>query len=160
MGRSSRRGVIAVALVAAAAIALPASAGAGQPDVSLKVAKQKDGPYREHVGAHMDLNQAKDFYWKVRNVTDAKLTQVLIIDGAKYPPGWIARWFRGENNITSDVRNAGYEFALGVGKSKIFRSHLKATKAIGPLCHDAAAGPPETSQSFALVSINDPVCLF
>jgi hypothetical protein len=155
-----RRGSIAAAVVAVAAIALPASASAGEPAVSLKVAKHKDGPYKPEVRTNIKLNQAKDFYWKARNVTDAEFPDVLLTDDGPYPTGWIVRWFRGDDNITSDVRGDGYEFVLQPGKSKLFRSRLKPTKTADEVCHAAGAGPSEPATDFALVVVNDAFCLF
>jgi hypothetical protein len=156
----SRSPQIAIVLAAVAAIALPASASAGDPDVSLTVAKHKHGPYKRVQETHIALNQAKDFYWKARNVRDARIPDVLLEDSNVYPPGWIARWFRGEHNITPEVRGDGYEFALKAGKSKLFRSRLKRTKTADQLCADASVTPPESDPDFALVAVNDAICLF
>jgi hypothetical protein len=155
------RGFIRVLLAVAAcvaAIALPASASAGQPVVSVKVAKHQAGPYKPFQLANIELNEAKDFYWKAKNITDAKLPEVLLSDSTIYSPGWVSKWFRGKDNITADVQGGGYEFGLRAGKSKFFRSRLKPTTTASPLCAEAAAAPPETSTDFALVVINDALC--
>ena len=158
------RGFIRVLLAVAAcvaAIVLPASASAGDPVVSLKVAKHKDGPYKTVQTTHIAPPDAKDFYWKVRNPTDAKLPDVLLTAGEVSSAGWIARWFRGDDQITSDVEGGGYEFALRPGKSKLFRSRLKPTEiAKKQLCFDAYAGPPLTDTDGALVAVNEAICLF
>jgi hypothetical protein len=158
MGGSFRRGSVVVVLAALAAIALPSSASAGQPFVNLKVAKKQDGPYKNVQNVNIDLNEAKSFYWKAKNPTSTKL-DVLLTDPSFYPVGWNTRWFRGNDDITEEVRAAGYEFGLKAGKAKLFRSRLKPTKTAGPVCHEGNAAPPKTSTDFALVAVNDPVCL-
>ena len=146
-------------LAAAVAVALPASASAGDPVVFMKVAKHKDGPYKTVQGASIALNQTKDFYWKARNVTDAKLPDVLLTDDGPFPPGWIVRWFKGNDNVTSDVKGDGYEFALKPGKSKFFRSRLKRTEPADDLCHVGEA-ESEGEMDGALVVVNDAFCIF
>jgi hypothetical protein len=156
-----RSSIITLALAAALALALPVSASAGQPLVSLKVAKHKGGPYATGQPASIGLNQAKDFYWKVKNITNARLPEVLLTDNTDTSPGWIVRWFRGKDNITTDVQGGGYEFGLRAGKAKVFRSRLKPTEgAEKQLCHAATAGPPETSLDEAIVFVNDGLCAF
>jgi hypothetical protein len=153
-----RWGSIAAVLAAVVAIALPASASAGQPVVSLKVAKHRAGPYTPIQFGNIELNEAKSFYWKAKNITDARLPDVLLSDSTIYLPGWVSKWFKGKDNITADVQGGGYAFGLKAGKSKFFRSRLKPTKTASPLCAEATAAPPETSQDLALVVINDALC--
>ena len=155
-----RKKPIAVVAAAVAAFALPSSASAGQPLVDLKVAKHKDGPYASTQSANIDLNQARPFYWKVKNLTDEKLPEVVLNDSTLYPAGWVAKWFRGKENITTEVLGDGYEFGLKAGKPKAFRSKLKPTKTAGPACHNAIAAPPETSPDSAAVIVNDAKCIF
>jgi hypothetical protein len=158
--RAPRLGSIAAVLAAVVVIALPASASAGQPLVSLKVAKHKDGPYKAFQVSNIALNETKQFYWKAKNVADGKLPDVRLTDSfALYPPGWIVRWFRGDDNITAGVHNpAGYQFGIKAGGSKLFRLKLKPTKTAGPVCAEASAGPPKTSPDSAVIAVNDALC--
>ena len=152
---------MALVLASTIAIAWPATASAGDPLVSLKVSKQKDGPYKPVVHANVALNEAKDFYWKVRNVSEFNFAgSVRLFDDGPYPPSWVARWFRGDNNITPDVRGDGYEFSLKAHRSKHFRSRLKPTMTADALCHSAGARFAKSSNDFALVVVNDAICIF
>jgi hypothetical protein len=40
--------------------------------------------------------------------------------------GYTQKWFRNNNNITSEVKGAGFDFSLNSGQAKMFRLKVKA----------------------------------
>ena len=122
LNMSHRHAGVGVAFLAAA-ILLVGSAGAAEPgepilDSSLK----KHGPFGNTV--FIKSKRAKDAYVRVSSTysdQNVVLTQALLGSGDDYK----FKWFRGDENISHDVKTSGYEFELpGAGKRR-FRVQIK-----------------------------------
>ena len=132
-----RRTSLLGACVVAAVLAIPAGALAGA-ELQVRTAKKASGPYAQVTRLNIPDGESKNGYVRVKNKLDKKvgatLTYEIVIVS---DPEYTIRWFKGKKNITSDVANAGYDFGLRPGKSKIFRARIKAPNGAEPMCMSA-----------------------
>jgi hypothetical protein len=107
------------ALAAALVLLVLAPHGeAGPSEVNIKVAKSKDGKYREQVGEQLGSDKP-DFFFRVTNRSNEKHS--LTLHGSGQTFSHRARWFRGDNNITEEVTAGSYGFDLRPGRRATFR---------------------------------------
>jgi hypothetical protein len=158
--RGSRRLTLAIAAAAiAAAASLPSSAAAGVAAPVLKVAKHKDGPYREFESLNAPVGKSKTLYWKAKSVAKVTLTGLRLSDAiTSYPESLRVKWFRGRKEITDKVQDGlGYSFKLRPGESQLFKQKIKAKDDL-LVCLRTAAGSVVTGYGQATAAVNDAVC--
>lgn len=148
------------AAIAVAALLAPFAASAGEPDASLTVAKHADGPYGTVTTVNIPAGQSKSVYWRVKNQSPGKLTDLLLSDSdTDYPVGWKARWYRGQKEITEGVQGGGHEFTLKKDASARFRLKLKAGDEADQWCVNVTVGKPLLGVlDEATASVNSAVC--
>ena len=115
-------------LLVAAPVAL-----AGAP-AELKVAKQKDGPYKTVLKANVANGEAEDLFFRATSRADKGIEGDFAADAAAVPSGWKVTYFRGDNDITDEASD-GYEFGLAPGQRKFFHARVKRkTAGADPFC--------------------------
>ena len=115
-------GLIALALLAA----VPAQAGMGAPEVPIKVAKHADGPFQSGSFMVNVKSKPRSFYFKIINRDDHDLDVTL--DDVSHGDGLAdfgVRWFRGNRDITQEVRATGHAFGLKQSKARVFQGRVK-----------------------------------
>jgi hypothetical protein len=149
-------------MVAAVAISIlaapPAGAGMGSSPMRLTISKTKDGPY-SFSALHAKVNAGpKGFFVKVADKTEHRQDGLLEdVSAGAGSANFKIRWFRGDENITSDVQGPGYGFGLKPGKPKVFRALVKPLNPDpGALClAPRASVEPDAYQAVGSVYIND-----
>jgi hypothetical protein len=150
----SRRQVIRAGLGALAVLALAAPA-AEAGGLQVRVAKSADGPYqtgepRLNVGA----GTTKTGYIRAANkgVATATLTLTQLI----YPPpaAYKLRWFKGQRNITGDVRTSGFEFKLKPETRKTFRVRVTPKDTPDEACLGGRFGTSPKTALYGLFAVN------
>ena len=123
--RSWVAGVIGAALVFAAGAG---SASALAPQVVTKAGKHKSGPFT-HELQHLSVpvGKAKTVYWQVKNRNGAPLDVEFndAATGDANTEGFRINWFRGQKNVTSDVKGDGYEFHMKADATKLFSAVVR-----------------------------------
>lgn len=115
------------AVVAMVVLGSVATADAGVFVPNSFWAREPGGPYSHDVlNINLAEGKAKTVYFKAKSVDpdDADVTL-----RASAPAGYKVKWFRGINNVTSEVNQmspGGFTFHLKSGKSKVFRVKVKA----------------------------------
>jgi len=124
MRSSYRLSVLSLGVALAVGLAaLPASAGVDPPIV--KVARHRWGPYKEFfIKLKMDPDDSKDFFLKARNAEDATGPQPATLVRLVGPSDCKAKYFKGNQNITQEVNEGGYDFTL-TDDFKRFRGIVK-----------------------------------
>src|SRR5262245_9340577 len=98
----------------AVSVLVPSALGVADPvELSVKVAKQADGPYQS-TGLRVNLGSGdtKSVYTKVRSTADHRQKVILSEEVFPEPFDYDTRWFRGTRGISQAVKHAGYEFRL------------------------------------------------
>ena len=118
---------LAATLVTVLALATPAAAGT--PPFVVKVAKDKDGPYKQgFTDVNLQGGQVKDFFFRVRNKEPEPFNNMRFQEiFGPAPDGMVYRWFKGNTNITQEVQTSGYAFNLPGDGRRFFRFKAKAT---------------------------------
>lgn len=153
------RAAISASVMAAVFLVFASAAYADKDQVKVKVATQRDGPYKEFRAIAIPGGTSGSVFWRVRNVAGRRLNGVQITEG-HYMPGWVGTWFRRERDITAGVQAGEYSFALRPGRSKIFRLRLKAPQENSAMCFVAAAAGPNRRLDAATAGVNAPICPF
>jgi hypothetical protein len=151
--------LIAGALAGVIVLALVATAGAGTPSPSVKIAKKAGGPYLEFAAVNVPDGETRTRYVRVRSKHNANqtatLTMGLASDGG---PEYTFKWFRGKTNITPDIGDDGYDFTLKPDKDRIFKVRIKAPEGAEPICMTAAVEVPASSFGTATLIVNHALC--
>jgi hypothetical protein len=116
-----RLALIVTLLLLAVAGSAVAHRGAG----GVSLAKKKEGPYEFTTTAHLNVtSKPKDMFF--RAVSDQNAPQdVTLRDQSFFDPksgDFKVRWFRKDEDITRQVRHAGYEFHLEALAHKTFQA--------------------------------------
>ena len=149
-----RRTSLLGACVLAAALAIPAGALAGA-ELQVRTAKKASGPYAEFTRLNIPDGEAKNGYVRVKNKLDKKVGVTLTYEIVVVSdPEYTIRWFKGKKNITADVSNAGYDFGLRPGRSKVFRTKIKAPNGAEPMCMSAGTDIGGSFSGNAFLSVN------
>ena len=124
MRTSLRLSVLGLGVVIALALAsVPASAGESP---ILKVAKKRSGPYHELLEINLGAGKSKEFFLKARNASGAD-PQSANLQELGFPI-FKTKYFRGEKNISLEVKGDGFEFTV-TDNPKRFRGIIKDTDA-------------------------------
>ena len=130
---------IAGMIVVLGALALSPSAQGRGDSWATKVAKDKDGPYGVVTKASVPNGDSKTLWWRVTSKADSDLN-VAFVDDTGGTPGFKVKWFKGDDNVSSDVNEFGYEFVLHPDQSKYFRGVVTRTRQnADPVCIEAGA---------------------
>lgn len=108
--------VTAFAVLVGALLAAPGQA-VGPPDITVKVAKSKNGEYRQEARLKPPSGP-ENFFFRMKS--DGGQGQSLIFQSDANSNEYKARWYLGDKNISAEVRGLGYEFKLKPGKVKLF----------------------------------------
>jgi hypothetical protein len=117
-----RKGLIVPVVAIGLAIGFAGPAAAGNL-FHLRVAKNPDGPFKDAVTAQLGVDDARNFYLRAKNRTADPDDFSLGLDFEQGDYG--LKYFRGTNNITSEVKGDGYDFELAPGQVKKFRVRIK-----------------------------------
>ena len=124
-----RISLLAGALIVLAGV-LASPATALDPLYTVQVAKQKSGDYDRYDTVTLDVGDKRTLYWKVANKTEEDY-KVDFNDAATEnpnPAGFKVKWFRGDKEITDEVKNGnGYRFKLLEGEKEFFHATIKRT---------------------------------
>ena len=89
--------------------------------------------------AHLGPGKVKSFHIKITNTTPKNTLAISMTAESENELGYTQKWFRNSNNITSDVKGAGFDFKLTPGQAKKFRLKLKANDSSpNPYCSRTA----------------------
>ena len=151
---SWKRTLVAAALIAGAfMVASPAAAGT--PDYKLKIAKQPDGPYSGVVTVNLDEDESRNVYAKARYTgNQSGKKDVSLVRFSEGPVS--GKYFKGDQNITSDVQLGGYEFRLRRGHPKTFR--VKVTSTNPGMAYLTLGLESAQGVSTACIAVNDSDC--
>jgi hypothetical protein len=121
--------------------------------------KKPGGPYKRVIGANIAPGNAKNFTLKVTGPPEAG---AFLEEGAEDEPGYQTKYFRGDNNITSDVADTdGYPFNLGSDGKQKFPMKVKVVGSSPPdeFCRFVSAheGEPQGGSTVA-VKLNGAEC--
>ena len=119
-----------VALLGAGLIGVASStAGAGDDNVTNRVAKKADGPYVGDLQqVNLPVGKAKVFYFRVRNKTDGQLSPTVQanFDGQSE---YVVKWFRGKagnHNITELIEDPSFlQPSIQAGDQRFYRARVK-----------------------------------
>jgi hypothetical protein len=139
---SQRHAGVGVAFLAAA-ILLTGSAVAAEPgqpilDSSLK----KNGPFGGSV--FVKSKETEDAYIRVTS-TYSDQTAVITQESVGSADDYKFKWFRGNEDISHDVRTAGYEFELPAAGTRKFRVQIKPR-----------VNKPDTACVYTHVAVDNP----
>jgi hypothetical protein len=140
-----------------AALVLPvATAGGGEKFFKVRVAKKESGPYSVFQKVNIPVGESKSAYFKVKNKADSNLLHMNFNDNIPDPnPDFKVKWFRGDNNITSEVESEdGYPFTLKEDKPLIIRAKVKHLDPGAGVCIDAGAEGDDVGDSLAVLGVN------
>jgi hypothetical protein len=134
--------------------ALPSAAG-GMP--SLRISRNKDGPYGEIASANLgSVGDKHVFHLKAKNKNggnESALLQEPVGPNSSYS----SKYIRNGNNITDDVQTIGYSFNIDA-QAKRFKVRVKVTTGPpAPDCFDITL-KSGTAQSTATVRLNGEAC--
>ncbi len=123
---------MALAILLAAAAQAP---GRGGLPASLKAAKQKDGLFKTEVRVNIPIGDAKVVWFRAKSMADKAQQFAFKDDGSSSElEGYKVRWFKGHQNVSSDVYTEGHLFVLDPGESKFFQAKVKHTGPGDPIC--------------------------
>jgi len=142
-----------------------AAAGPPKPapfDIDFK--KKPGGPWIEYTSGQKRVGQEpKAVFWRVRNQDTGD--QDVSVEERRSGDGqddYRIRWFRGDKDVTNDLRGPGYEFTFASDESRKFKATIKAKKANpGPLCLTpafTALAQPDVTYSYSLYVNDSSVC--
>jgi len=119
--------------------------------------KHQDGPFSsDQLNFNLDPVETKTAWIKVKNRTGGKLKNIALKVGKKATEdAFNVRYFHGSENITGDVRGAGYEFDLNAGKATKFKALIK-NKEKGAMCFMAEVEHPQAGDAAVFVAANTP----
>jgi hypothetical protein len=133
-------GLIALALF------VPVASAGPPPPASVDIdSKKEGGPWVEDDYLHMNVGQkTKSIFWRVRNQDtgdhDVALTEDL---GGAGMNDYRVRWYRGDKDITGNVRGLGYGWIFASDEIKKFEATVKAKGANpDPICVSAFFDAP------------------
>jgi hypothetical protein len=121
------KGLIVLLAGVALVTGLAAPATAGDPDVTLKIAKQEGGPY-EQLGVRLNIaaGEKRNVSLKARSVTGDVEPVLLDDEFSLYPVNWLVQYFtKNGTDITPQVKGAGFAFNAKPDKAKLFRVKIK-----------------------------------
>jgi hypothetical protein len=149
-----RTWAVAIAL-ALAALGIGAASSAGLAVIiDVEASKHRDGPYEDaQQQVNIPVGKEKSLYWRVKNFTAGPLDLTFddAATGGSDTDGYRIRWYRGRNDISSQVKGSGYPFKLKAGKKKIFRAEVKHKLDVSPgFCIGGQASPPPDDAYFAV----------
>ncbi len=123
-----------IALIVAL-VAAPSAEGLTTPLLDVKVAKQKDGPYRGFLRAKAKPNDPAILWFRARNFDDERLEEVLFSDhDSSDLNGYKVSWFKHGDNVSSAVEGSGYDFNIDPGQSKYFMARAKPPNGNTGIC--------------------------
>jgi hypothetical protein len=149
------RRCLAAGLCALAALALAAPA-AEAGGLEVRVAKSADGPYQpsEQLRLNVAAGKTKTGYIRVLNkgipTATLNLTQLIYPP----PPAYKLRWFKGQRNITGDVRTSGFEFKLKPNARKTFRMRVTPKDTPDEACVGGRFATSPKTALYGLFSVN------
>ena len=123
-------GRILLGALAAAILALalaPSSQGRGGFFV-VKVAKDKDGPFRKALNRVIPDGETRSLWYLVKSKVPDDQQVSFYEQTPDAPEGLKVKWFKGDQDVTDDVQTSGHDFNLSAGKSKYFQARVKATE--------------------------------
>jgi hypothetical protein len=136
-----------IVLVVAAA---PALAG----DLFLtQVSKTRDGTYGTDVHLNLPPDGKKRAFFKMTNNTAESVEATFSQGPTEGSPKIKLRWYRGAQDITSDVKGDGYAETIDATSSIVIKLKARRTGA-GAKC-TSGVGDTETAHTLAYVAIND-----
>jgi hypothetical protein len=95
----------------------------------------------------------------VKNKSAGDQAPASLSDLASPIPDYKVQWFRGNENISAEVKGAGYEFDLAAGQSKYFSSRIKRVGPEGDACLDARVRDEnQTVAGDAVMGVNTNQC--
>ena len=108
------------------ALAAPAPALGG---VRVEVAKHKSGPWSPGgLNVHIPTGNSKNFYIRIKSTShhaqakQVNLSERRSVDG----PDYQVSWFKGKQDISSEVQTSGHDFTLKHDQTKRFRLRVTA----------------------------------
>ena len=121
---------VAVSVVAAGVVGVVSEpATAGGDNVTIRVAKNPDGPYEtEFQGVNLPVGKTKNFYFRVANKTDGQLSPTVQanFDGQSE---YVVKWFKGKSgntNITTEIENPNsLQPSIPAGGKRFYRARVK-----------------------------------
>lgn len=155
MAHMAGRGLLAglSAMIVLVVAAAPALGG----DLFLtQVSKTKDGTYGTEVHLNLPADGKRRAFFKMTNNTAESVEATFTQGSTEGSPKIKLRWYRGAQDITSDVRGDGYVENIDASSSIVIKLKAKAT-GNGAKC-TSGVGDTETAHTLAYVAINDP-CL-
>ena len=157
MTRGSIRVLLALCAAALTAALMLSAGTAGArltPPVTLKVAKHKDGPYAYDQVVNVPVGKSKSVYFKAKNTTGENVDAEFDDNGSSSGlENFVVKWFRGDKNISSEVKGSGYDFPLKANKQAILRAKLTHSDPGSGFCLDGEA-TANLITSFAGVAVN------
>jgi hypothetical protein len=104
-------------------VALPASAGV--PDIDLRAAKAKSGPFNESVRRNVPFGEKRNVFLRARNLDEGSSDGALLSLAAE--GDYRFKYFKPNGTqITDKVADEGHFFTLAEGGAKKFRMQIKA----------------------------------
>lgn len=140
--------VLTATVLAIPLLVFPAGTQGFIQAVDTEASKKPKGGYQDDLqSATINPGKSKLFFWRVHRMDGDATGKDFIFREAgtsSGEAGYKIRWYKGKKpkarkNITSDVRDSGYEFQLGAGKRKAFTAKVKA-KPGGELCLGGEGG--------------------
>jgi hypothetical protein len=143
--------------VMVALVAVPSAGGRTTALLDLKVAKQKDGPYRSFLRAKAKPNDPAILWFRAKNVDDERLEGVLFGDDDTADlDGYKVSWFKHGDNVSSEVEGPGYDFNVDPGQAKYFMARAKPPNGNTGLCLKGQLTHEAVPYDVAYAGINDP----
>ena len=152
---AGRLTLIAGIVLLGALFAAP-SAPARGPSVTLKVAKQKDGPYKTVIKTNATPSDPASVWFRAKSKSTERLEDVLFSDdGSSDQDGFKMTWFKHGDNVSSAVEGSGYDFNLDPGEAKYFNARAKPPNANADTCFQGIVTFEATFLDAAYAGIND-----
>ncbi len=154
----------AISVALALALTLVATLAAGQAHggksaFALRSAKQHDGPYKVFTRVAIEQGDQRTTWWRVKNKSATDEESMNFSDLGGDAPGYKVQWFRGQENISAEVEDQGYEFDLAAGQARYFSSRIKRTGPEEDNCVQARVWDFEHSMaSDASMNVNTNKC--
>lgn len=152
--------ILSTAVLAVALIAAPTATSLAPP-FSVKVAKHKDGRYKDHINSSIGDGETQSFWFRVKSTSDTEDVELTFNDvGSSDDDGFKTRWFKHGENISSAVEGAGYDFKIDPGQKKYFNAKQTAPDPTGKTCIAGSADDGVVYFDQAEVAFNGTKCAF
>ena len=156
----ARKALTITALSLAMALALLAMAwpaSAGNFGVSVKVAKEKGGTYKNVLRINVADGRSKSAWFRVKGKQNPEQLDLLFSDegSSSSLEGLKVKWFKHGDNATEQVQGSGYPFHVDPGQSKYFQARVKADDPAGDACIEGDATDGISVFESAAVGINE-----